>query len=208
MAPKLLKLCLQDSAVALHVSTISVRVYFAVYLWSEPFLIVITQILDFAVFLVSKPRQRYFVLNWWWPIASQVMFARMEFWGNSWGCKFATAVFPFTRQSGECILLERSDRGNFVSMKFSSFDNSKFSHFIFWAHWIWLYKCITVWEASFDFILNRFVPIWPEPELSYWRWQMNGSHVIGFKKVPSRWTVEYSQDCQLYSLDSSWIGRF
>ena len=142
MAPKLLKLCLQDSAVALHVSTISVRVYFAVYLWSEPFLIVITQILDFAVFLVSKPRQRYFALNWWWPIASQVMFARMEFWGNSWGCKFATAVFPFTRQSGECILLERDDRGNSVLMKFSSFDNSKLSHFIFWAHCIWLYNCV------------------------------------------------------------------
>ena len=141
MAPKLLKLCLQDSAVALHVSTISVRVYFAVYLWSEPFLIVITQILDFAVFLVSKPRQRYFALNWWWPIASQVMFARMEFWGNSWGCKFATAVFPFTRQSGECILLERDDRGNSVLNKFSSFDNSKLSHFIFWAHCIWLYNC-------------------------------------------------------------------
>ena len=67
-----------------------------------------------------------------------------------------------------------------------------------------LFDCITVWEASFDFILNRFVPIWPEPELSYWRWQMNGSHVIGFKKMHGRWTAaEYSQDCLLYSLDSS-----
>ena len=157
------------------------------------------------VFLVGKPRQRYFALNWWWPEHLKWCLQNWNF-GETLG--IATAVFPFTRQSGECILLERSDRGNFVSMKFSSFDNSKFSHFIFWAHWIWLYKCITVWEASFDFILNRFVPIWPEPELSYWRWQMNGSHVIGFKKMHSRWTVEYSQDCQLYSLDSSWIGRF
>ena len=156
------------------------------------------------VFLVGKPRQRYFALNWWWPEHLKWCLRDWNF-GETLG--IATAVFQFTRQSGECILLERSDRGNFVSMKFSSFDNSKFSHFIFWAHWIWLYKCITVWEASFDFILNRFVPIWPEPELSYWRWQMNGSHVIGFKKVHSRWTVEYSQDCQLYSLDSSWIGR-
>ena len=52
MAPKLLKLCLQDSAVALYVSTISVRVYFAVYLWSEPFLIVITAILGFAEYFL------------------------------------------------------------------------------------------------------------------------------------------------------------
>ena len=162
------------------------------------------------VFLVGKPRQRYFALNWWWPEHLKWCLQNWNF-GETLG--IATAVFPFTRHwhiehlvcCQENVFCWKVMAEETLYRWNSALLITQSSPILFFEQI--LFDCITVWEASFDFILNRFVPIWPEPELSYWRWQMNGSHVIGFKKMHSRWTVEYSQDCQLYSLDSSWIGR-
>ena len=156
------------------------------------------------VFLVGKPRQRYFALNWWWPEYLKWCLQNWNF-GETLGVASLQQLCFLSHGSQESVFCwkevteETLYRWNSALLIIQSCPISFFEHIVF--------DFITVWKASFDFILNRFVPIWPEPELSYWRWQMNGSHVIGFKKMHSRWTVEYSQDCQLYSLYWSLIGR-
>ena len=113
----------------------SVWVYFAVYLWSEPFLIVITAILGFAEYFLWANLDRDICAKLVMAEASQVMFAKLEFWENSSGCNSCVSIHTAVR-----VMLERDSSENFASMQFSSYDHSKFSHFIFWANFVWLYN--------------------------------------------------------------------